>query len=732
MLLLGAVASLYYAISGATLAAWATLLAFLVVVLLIGGLLRPTRLLQKTVVAALVAGFGSAIPVLIAQMEAQFADEEFFVALEMIVFAVFVLGLWISDRLVSRCLSRGSSGGIRFQRAPVLVLATLAVFFVGCLAIRGYRHSFYVASAPAYPGIDLSAPFLCNETPGDDTVYDGAEVFARLLARVEANPRKESPEYGMLALATGKRPWAEQFRSNILREASEGLFTEPANSVKYGQYQASQRAYYFPRVRDAYPNLFSEQEIAQLNDWFADINERALTVGWVDALYGVAFSKWPEGPYENQESGAGLLALLESHNLAAPHLRDANQDYLLRNQRGWTERFRNTDDALVYQLEWINNAYFQSLYQEDCSELNQMYSFEWLLLQSLPDGDRLGYNHPAHPSLVGVAYLGATLLEDPRYVWLAGRSLDALEAQDGYLGAQPGVESPVDLLGRSPTDGSCLLYGNSGLPNQRGPLAPDKIVLRDGWKGDALYAMLNLRFAGWHRYKATNTVSLVYKGEPVIQEVATGEPFSWVPVGRSLFRDKRIPRENLNGLLIPRSGLSGALGTVTGVGSPWAQDPPHYAAVKDVQIGDEVSYVHTRTSNWHRWQHDRQMYLYHGEGPLVILDTASGPRNEAASLSWHLPEGEEVGNRRFRLGEQNSFVEVVWLPWGAQGDLLSNRRTDGSLFVRCEGVAGGVDWITVVLQGQWVGAEVALDMEADVLSIGSMAVPLTVRDSDID
>lgn len=81
---------------------------------------------------------------------------------------------------------------------------------------------------------------------------------------------------------------------------------------------------------------------------------------------------------------------------------------------------------------------------------------------------------------------------------------------DGYLFAQPAVEEPASLGGRSSTKGSCLLYSDLGLPNQKGPLAPDKIVFRDGWSPDVAYLLVNLRFTGWHRYKATGTVTLVY------------------------------------------------------------------------------------------------------------------------------------------------------------------------------------------------------------------------------
>jgi len=62
-------------------------------------------------------------------------------------------------------------------------------------------------------------------------------------------------------------------------------------------------------------------------------------------MYALAFAKWPEGPYENQESGAGLLALLETTGLADPTLSVRNRAYLDANQRGWATSFRVTDDA---------------------------------------------------------------------------------------------------------------------------------------------------------------------------------------------------------------------------------------------------------------------------------------------------------------------------------------------------------------------------------------------------
>lgn len=527
----------------------------------------------------------------------------------------------------------------------------------------------------------------------------------------------------MLALSTGDQNWAELFRQTLLMEALEGSFTGPAHSVKYGQYEAGLRAYYYPRVRTAFPGLFAIQEAELVKEWFAQINQRALTVGWVDALYAVAFAKWPEGPYENQESGAGLLALLETNRLADPDLSDRNRDYLARNPRGWSERFRNTDDSLVYQLDWINNAYFQSLYSDSYSELNRELAFEWLLFQALPNGGRIGYNHVGQPSLAGVAYLGAQLLGDPRYIWLAGRSLDVLEARGEYLRAQPGVEMPMAVSGLPPAENSCLLYSQSGLPNQVGPLAPDKVVLRDGWDLDSSYLLVNLRFTGWHRYKATNTITLAYQGVPLIQEVTQGDRIGWLPEGRSLFRDKRIPRENLNGLLIRRSGLASVVGTLTGVGSPWHQDPPHYATVVDFNADDAVSSVHVRLADWHSWTHDRLVHLVH-DGPTVVVDVATSTDSSIAEVSWHLRDVESVRDSRARLRGLDRPVEILWLPVGTQGEIRREESEDGRLSVTCPGAPGKLRWITVVLPNEWVGAHVAVDELGGALVVGDVAIPL--------
>jgi hypothetical protein len=584
----GAVAGLVYGRTGATWAAWLLVGTVYILLLSLETILTSSRSrLRRWAWRGLLALTAGAFPVALSQLGSHFADEEFFVALEALALAAFWLTLLGMYRL-SVHRTTALLWGVQVDRRLVGLAFCLLTFGGLNGVVWAYRHNFYPPVAHTYPGISEQSPFLCGRVPPDPQVYDGRDVFRRILARVEANPRKGPPEYGMLALGTGERRWAELFRGSLLKEVEERRYTGPAHSVKSVQFEAALRAYYYPRVRDRFPGLFSEEEDRAVRAWFAAINRRALTVEWVDLMYALAFSKWPEGPYENQENGAGLLALLEAEGLTDPALSPANRAYLARNRRGWTSRFRVTDDALVYQPEWIDNAYFQSLYTGEPLGTNARLSFEWLLLQALPDGTPLGYNHPGRGTLAGIAYLGAKLFGDPRYIWLAGRAVEALEQRGGYLFAQPGVEEPVPLEGRSPTEGSCLLYGDSGLPNQKGPLAPDKIVFRDGWDPDATYLLVNLRFTGWHRYKATGTVTLVYQGKALAADVLDGQPFSWLPVGRSLFRDKRVPRENLNGLVVAKTGMAAVLYTLTGAGGPWAQDPPYYAEVVAFETGEEM------------------------------------------------------------------------------------------------------------------------------------------------
>ncbi len=518
----------------------------------------------------------------------------------------------------------------------------------------------------------------------------------------------------MLALGTSDELWAQLFRDSLLKEAEERLFINDDWSVKYGQYLAAQRVYYFARVRQAFPQLFDPAQVRRIREWFAAVNRRALITGPVDLLYGLAFAKWPQGPYENQETGAGLLALLEANGLGDPSVKPENRRYLARNQRGWSRGFRVTDDAAAYQPEWIENAWYQSLYSGQVNANNMRRSFEWLKLLAPPDGGPLAFNHRAVSPIADISWLAAVLTQDTDYVWLAGRALDFVQNSSGYLSAQPGAEIPLTGEVKSPTTGSCLLYGPSGVPTRPGPLAADKIVLRGGWEDDDLYLLLNLRFSGWHRYKATNSVIEISQHGPLVVENVDHPASGWLPLGRRLFRDKRIPRENLNGLIIAKRGLSGVLYRLTGVEGPWAQDPPQFARISRFNPGQDFDVCTSHLDDWHGWNHDRSI-LFFPAGVIVIIDEIGGPLRQNGALVWHFVGGKSSPNGRIQLrgnNEQNGPAEVVVLPRAETTASFKEIMADNrEVILRAQidvSENGVLEMATVFLTKNWTGAEVSI------------------------
>lgn len=732
-----ALAILWYLASGSTLGAWIAVGCGYAALpwasdALTGGKSLFAPLVSLAARAALALLWGLALGAAV-QVESSFADEEFFVAMQALALAGFgllLLAAWAALRGMPlpardtpiaegaenlRQVSQGGgsvssavSGRPRRRLAVALTLAALALAGAGG-TLTAYQRSSYPSVAPTFPGITPDSPFLCGAVAPSALAYDGPDVHRRLLERTAATTPKGAAEYGLLAAGLRDPEWARRFHDAVLEEAGQGLFTGAANSVKSVQRYAALRAYYYARVREAFPDLFTEEEDGRVRAWFAAINRRALTVEWVDWAYALAFSRWPEGPYENQESGAGLLATLEVEGLADAGLEASNRDYLARNPRGWTERFRNTDDSLIYQPEWFGNAYLQGRYTGTVDERKLRLAAEWLLLQSLPDGALVNYNHPYAPTVAETAYLAARLLDEPRYLWLAGHILDGLERAGSNLYTQPGLERPYDGRSTPPAEGSCLLFGDSGLPTQVGPLAPDKIVFRDGWEADSTYLLLNLRFTGWHRYKATNTVTLLYQAGALTGDNLERRVISWLPEGRSLLRDKRVPRENLNGLLVERSGLGAVLHRLLEIDGPWAQDPPAYARVTRFETGAELDASSTVIDDWRGWRHQRDTSFYHG-GPVAIVDEAEGPAGSRAALAWNLPSVESADGLRLLLrgGERPAELLLVPLDGGGAAHVALEPTGSGAQMIYNAPSAGRLHVATVFLTGPWAGAQADL------------------------
>lgn len=613
---------------------------------------------------ALIAGVGLAV---FDAVLSRFAEEEFFVAVSGLSLTFFWLILAVIYHLTSAAPTPFFNKGT--QPKWVVVVSILSLLAITLLIfpwlLNQYQRSFFPLTAPSYAGLSEANPFLCELVAASPQTIPSDQIKQDHIQLLENQLNKNTLTWGNLALYNQDLNAATEFRSKLLQEASQNLFTTPAHSVKWGQYEAALRIHQFVILDQLFPDLFSEEDTQILMQWFADINKRSLTIEWVDWLYAAAYGIWPQGPYENQEIGAGLLAALNHYGFA-DEFAAQNESYLETVPLGWQELFRNTDDSYSYQSVWLANAWWINQYRQAkggydaTTQQNIGKSLEWLLLLSLPDGETFSYNIHGEPSLAQTYLLAAALSDDPALSWLAGHTMRRLLENDGSVPGYIAID-PLPLVdGQRPTVGSCLLFGNSGVPTEKGPLAPDKVVFREGWQDDDAYAVLNLRFTGWHKYKATNTIPLIYQDGPIVTERWAAENFWWLPYGRSAFRDKRVPREFLNGLLIPKSGLSEVLWRLTAVGTSWAQDPPAYAEVDTFGTSDIVDISVTTVPNWHGWQHTRTMYQIQ-DGLILVMDNANSEQaSQPVSLIWHLDGRGEVTENKMQLDNEQRAASVVW------------------------------------------------------------------------
>jgi hypothetical protein len=182
----------------------------------------------------------------------------------------------------------------------------------------------------------------------------------------------------------------------------------------------------------------------------------------------------------------------------------------------------------------------------------------------------------------------------------------------------------------------------------------------------------------------------------------------WLPSGREAYRDKRIAREDLNGLLIPREGLDGAVQILTGQGSIWAQDPPHYASVESFEALGPVDSSRTTLHNWRGWRHTRSIYFIH-DGPTVIVDEAHSDRGDPeASLVWHVADEAELldDGLWFRRGDSPARIALPAAGWDTTHILPTSKNGNPGVDVLYSSPQQGqLHLATGILTGDWATAE---------------------------
>ena len=189
----------------------------------------------------------------------------------------------------------------------------------------------------------------------------------------------------------------------------------------------------------------------------------------------------------------------------------------------------------------------------------------------------------------------------------------------------------------------------------------------------------------------------------LIQEVQEGYDFPWLPEGRRVVRDKRIPRDNLNGFQIQQQGINWVVTYLTGVGSRVAQDPPHYANVVTFNTDQEHDVSQTQLVDWHGWVHDRWIDFRHNGEPILILDTAAGQYPDLAVISWHINNKVTGTAPRYILREGDLPVEMVLLPLDSNGTIKVTDHNHTVDYIVEDTNRLGV--MTLFLFGEWIGAQ---------------------------
>jgi len=706
--------------SNLTIVSWAFLATFFAFLITLTATFSYLSGLIKWIAYLMVFGFSGMFPTLVNQILHRFSEEEFYTSLMMSIISSIWLLLCITYHQVIKRIP-GKFVALNSRQAlpakPSLIILALLISITIWVSAISYQNSFYpqLVEDP-FPGISKEQPFFCGSISSEpeEVAESGVDIQQRYAEAIARKENLTTIDYGFLATYFQDESYYGHFRKLLLADAHANLYTDPAGSVKWGQWLASQTIYYYLEVLEQKPTLFSEIDKSTITSWITSINERALKAGWVDWMYGLAFSHSPVGAYLNQDIGAGLYAILNQVPSLDQSLIVKNSAFLSSSQRGWLKGFRVSDDALIYQPVWITNSLFQAMQSREIDTINQGLSFDWLLAQALPDGGLQTYNFPSTTSLVPISLLGASMEQDGRLLWLADRGMTTLE-KDYRFPVQIGSEKKIsdDLTTEIPTIGSCLIYADSGLPEQVGPLSPDKVVFRNGWSEDDLYLLLNLRFTGWHRYKASNAISLVYAGQPLIEEQYTQDLISWLPIGRALVRDKRIPIEHLNTLLIPRRGLDSVLNTMAGLFGNYSQDPPFYVSVEEFKTSQDYDFSKTVLDDWNGWKFTRSIQFFH-DGPVIIRDIATSELKETAQIQWHFSSDYELtgANRLHSLD-----VNVDFLLAGQENGNIVVNKNDSELSVQYHSPkTGNLQLTTIILPHEYQEAQI-IELTSEILTI---------------
>lgn len=569
--------------------------------------------------------------------------------------AILALGhflVLVLPALITRFTSTAATRPYRTRKLGAAGLAGAAILTAtGCLGYAIITEG--MQSPPLEPPTEWPAAFLPLRDPTvtTDSASPRRDVFRKVdLVELLLRSDPTAPaQVATLFLLTGEHSWAWRFKRELLDQVALDSYTGAEGSVKYGQRYAMLWAMYYREVSRRDPDLFSKSERDAVTAWLLRVARAQFHPGWVDYLYAMPFRDDPDGPYLNQEIGAGLAATLNSFVQASDDadLKAKFRRFLAGKAVGWRRNFRNQDDSLEYQDVWMGSAHALFRYADNLDPargVGMKFGVEWLKRQLPPPPERVNYGLPNTFRPIDTLAMGAFLLGDPESKALLDAHLAAIRDHSERLPSQlTALWLWRDDVPSGPRpQPSIRLDGPTGYAFRPGALEPDKVVLRnDGWdrgEGTGTFALSNLRNAGWHRYPATNTlIRLSHDGKAWAAEDIVVKMHHWLPAGRATHRDKKVDRSRLNGVTMERTGLDAWIGGMTGIYSRWRQDAPHFARPGFIGTLGDFQAVQTMIDNWDGLYQERWQLLCPAGG-LLVVDRVHDHSDRDKALFWHLTD----------------------------------------------------------------------------------------------
>lgn len=423
-------------------------------------------------------------------------------------------------------------------------------------------------------------------------------------------------------------------------------------------------------------------------------------------------------PYDNQEIGIGICTLLSVlFAKRDPALAQGFAELTDTRIIGWERKNGNLDDTLFYSPVFAKSLWYYAKYRQREDLLRSdhcRYTFESVLQQQPGSGMFTQYNWTQHGSAAEMMALGAFLFHDGHYQWMANRLLEdrllrreeriafaARNIDRDKITATPDQETELeevihaelDCMGKfdhvwegltenifhlwyfwqddlqpvKPAEGSQVLYKSAGQgrwPYAPEPILPDKLVFRDGWESNSLFAIMNLW--GGQNSPAAKTVSHRY---PAVNELITlvwGAPFVVQNIDQ-VTRDIHIHRKDLNAFCLRENGQwqSAELIGELKFGVYPALDMMN-AKLEAVHAFDNAAFSKSTLYEYRGWTNERTAVLVKGQA-LIVFDQCFGCAAGEGGVRWHL-QGDMIDRKvaSLRLRMLDSELSIGY-PCASEG-----------------------------------------------------------------